>query len=202
MSDLDRDYYRMPAPEAVARLWASHGSEAVTSRYWFLNSSDRNRLNRLGRLNLGLSNRAWSRPRAATDLQECAGILAAYAIGAVYPVEVAGGFRSNAVRAAFLARGLTDRPKTSGELRGRATQDSKDAARGDQAAADRIAARRRHAEQVYAVCLAGVALVPEQPPSGRPRLPDPSPQLTAALAGFDHDAIAAVFPDLNPERTA
>lgn len=88
------------------------------------------------------------------------------------------------------------------EIRGRATQDSKDAARGDQAAADRIAARRRHAEQVYAVCLAAVAMVPEQPPTGRPRLPEPSPELAAALAGFDRDAVAAVFPSLTPERTA
>lgn len=95
MNDLDRDYYKLPAPEAVARLWASHGSEAVISRYWFLNSSDRNRLNRLGRLSLGLSKRAWSRPRAATALQEAAGVLAAYAIGAVYPIELAGAFRTN-----------------------------------------------------------------------------------------------------------
>lgn len=119
----------------------------------------------------------------------------------VYPVELAGGFRSNAVRAAFLARGLTELPKMSAEVRGRATQDSKDAARGDADAADRIAARRRHAEQVYGVCLAALALVPEQPPTGRPRLPKPSPELTAALAGFDPAAVAAVFPSLT-ERTA
>ncbi|ACS43945.1 hypothetical protein [Methylorubrum extorquens] len=201
MSSVDRSIHAFPTPEAVARLWASHGAEAVIGRYWYLNNAERSRLNRLGRVTLGLERRAWSRPRATTPEQESAAIEAAYAVGSMHGIEVAAGIRKNGVRDFCAARGLGDTPRISSELRGRLTRDSKDAARGDTAAAARIAARRRHAEQVYAVCLAALALVPDQPEAGRPRLPEPSPELAAALAGFDRDAVAAVFPSLTERQS-
>lgn len=99
--------------------------------------------------------------------------------------------KTSAIRAAFNARRLADLPTITPELRGRATQDSKDAARGDEAAAARIEARAAHAAEVYGICLA-----PEQPAYERPRLPEPTPELAVALAGFERTAVATVFPTL------
>ena len=196
MSDIDRSIHRFPTPEAVARLWASHGPEAVASRFWFMNERERSDAGRIGRIRLGWDAMAPGRKRAATADQEVAAIAAAYALGEMKSAEVAAGLGRNAIRAALVARGITDPPVISAELRGRATQDAKDASHGDAAAAARIEARRAHAAQVYAVCVAALAMVAEQPAAGRPRLPEPTPELAASLAGFEPTAVAAVFPNL------
>lgn len=196
MSDLDRLVHQFPTPEVVARLWASHGPEAVASRFWFMNERERSDAVRVGRVRLGWDALAPRRGRAASAEQEAAAIETAYAIGEMRAAEIAAGMATNGIRAAFTARGIVDTPRISAEMRGRATKDSRDAARGDAAAAARIEARRAHAEAVYAVCLTALALVPEQPLAGRPRLPEPTPELAAALAGFERTAVAAVFPTL------
>ncbi|MFE1597376.1 hypothetical protein [Methylobacterium sp. ID0610] len=199
MSDIDRSIHAFPTPQAIARLMASHGPDAVASRYWFMHDRERSDRIRVGRILLGWDAPATPRVRASTPAQEAAAIETAYAIGEMRAAEVAAGMGPNGIRAAFVARGLLDMPRISGELRGRATQDSKDAARGDATAAARIESRRAHAEAVYAVCVAALALVPEQPAAGRPRLPEPTPALAAALAGFERTAVLAVFPTLpNP----
>lgn len=201
MSDLDRLVHQFPTPEAVARLWASHGPEAVASRFWFMNERERSDAAHVGRVRLGWGALAPRRGRAASAEQEAAAIAAAYALGEMKAAEVAAGLGRNAIRAALVARGITDPPVISQEMRGLATKDARLAGEGDEAATARIEARRAHAAAVYAVCLAALALVPEQPLVGRPRLPEPTPALAAALAGFERAAVAAVFPTL-PEPPA
>jgi hypothetical protein len=196
VSDIDRSIHAFPTPEAVARLWASHGAEAVASRYWYMNDRERSDHGRIGRIRLGWDAVAPGRKRAATSEQEAAAIAAAYALGEMKSAEIAAGLGRNAIRAALVARGITDPPTISPEMRGLATRDARLAGEGDEAAAARIEARRAHAAAVYAVCLAALALVPEQPAVGRPRLPEPTPELAAALAGFERTAVLAVFPDL------
>ncbi|MFV4681418.1 hypothetical protein ACNJU6_20980, partial [Mycobacterium tuberculosis] len=93
-------------------------------------------------------------------------------IGSSAAGERAGGLSSSSLHGAFTGRGL-DWPRQSSADRSVTSRDVAKASKGDAAAAARIEARRAHERAVFAVVKAALALVPEQPPTGRPVLPEP-----------------------------
>lgn len=201
-ADINRSIHIEPTPEDVARLYASHGSEAAAGRWWWLGDRQRIDMARLGRVRLGWEpiGPAVRRRGAAPDV-EAAAIEAAYAIGSGTAGELAADVSKSCLMSAFTDRGL-DWPRISTAARRANTLLGQRAARGDAEATAAIEARLALHREIYRVCHAALALVPEQPAIGRPRMPEPSSELAAALSGFDPDAVAAVFPDLPPPPPA
>lgn len=139
----------------------------------------------------GLSQRKSTVP----DDVAAAAFAAATVLGSGHAAEIASGVSEGSLYRLAKALGV-DWPRASREIRTRNTRDSILAAQGDAEAAARIEARLAHARAVYGVCRAALALLPPQADIGRPRLPKPSPALSAALAGHDPAAVAAAFPNL------
>lgn len=195
-ADIDRAVHAEPSPEAVARLYASHGAEAALSRWWYVGERSLSDLQRVGRVRLGWApiGRA-ARPRATPPDIEAAAVEAAFVIGSGTAGERAAGMPRSSLPAAIQERGL-DWPRVSGTERGLITRLSQRAALGDAEAQAAIEARHALHRQIYLVCHAALALVPDQPAAGRPRMPEPSPEIAAALSGFEPAAVAAVYPDL------
>lgn len=193
-ADIDRSIHADPNPEAVARLCASHGVEAAAVRWWWLGDRVRNELARLGRVRLGWEPAA-VRARATPSDVEAAAIAAGFAIGSGTAGEVAAGMTRASLVPAYTERGLAPARMPAAD-RAHHTRLGQRAAQGDAEAKASIEARLAHHRQIFRVCHAALALVPEQPAIGRPRMPEPSSELAAALSGFDPAAVAAVFPDL------
>lgn len=201
MSDIDRHVHMTPKPEAVARLMASHGAMAAHSRWHWIAARTLDGMALRGGLNAAAPDRPRIRRRRGTPLDvELAAVETAFVIGSAGAAETAAGMTKSALQPALNDRCLPW-PGVSSAIRGRNTRDGQLASQGDAAAQARIEARLAHNRAVYEVCRAALALVPEQPETGRPRLPEPGPALAAALAPFPPAAVAAVFPSL-VERTA
>ncbi len=199
--DIARDVHMRPTSIAVARLVASHGSEAAEARWYWINPRTLGDWALRGRVELGWDPlpQTGARRRAFPEDVENAAVEAAFALGSGAAGEAAAGMAPSSLQRAFFARALTW-PRSSTATRSRNTRDGYLANRGDAEARARVDARLAHGRAVYEVCRAALALVPDQPPSGRPRLPEPGPALAAALATFPPAAVAAVFPSL--ERAA
>ncbi len=194
-SDIARAVYVSPTPEAVARLVASHGFDAAVARWGHvageraLATLARSGRARAGEKPLGV------RPRGAPPDVELAALETAFVLGSGRAGERAAGLSNTRLLGVVTGRGLVW-PRQSAEARGQTSRDVALARKGDLAAAARIQARRAHEQAVYAVLRAALALVPEQPPTGRPVLPEPSPALRDALKGLDRTAVEQVFPNL------
>ncbi len=190
---MSRSVYQLPTPEAVARLVASHGFDAAVSRWGHATDSrSLAALARTGRAQAG-QRPLTERPRRAASATELAAVETAFVIGSSAAGERAGGLSSSSLHGVFMGRGL-DWPRQSSEARGQTSTDVALARKGDPAAAARIESRRAHERAVFAVVQAALALVTEQPPTGRPVLPEPSQALRDALAGCEPAAIEAVLP--------
>lgn len=201
MSDIDRHVHMTPAPEAVARLMATHGPAAAHGRWYWIAARTLDGMALRGGLNTAAPDRPRIRRRRGTPLDvELAAVEAAFALGSARAAEDAAGMGKSALQPALNIRGLPW-PGVSSAVRGRNTRDGQLADQGDAAARARIEARLAFNRAVFEVCRAALALVPEQPETGRRRLPEPGPALAAALADFPPAAVEAVFPSL-VERTA
>lgn len=200
MSDIDRFVHMTPKPEAVAKLMATHGPAAAHGRWYWMAARTLDGMALRGGLNAAAPERPRIRRRRGTPIDvELAAVEAAFALGSARAAEDAAGMGKSALQPALNVRGLPW-PGVSSAIRGRNTRDGQLAAQGDAAAKARIAARLAHNRAVFEVCRAALALVPDQPETGRPRLPEPGPALAAALAPFPPAVVAAVFPSL-VERT-
>lgn len=200
--DIERVVYMRPSHIAVARLAATHGIEAAEARWHWIHPRTLGDWAMRGRVELGWdpSPLAGPRRRAFPADVENAAVEAAYALSSGAAGEAAAGMALSSLQRVFLARGL-EWPRSSTSTRSRNTRDGWLANRGDADARARVDARLAHNRAVFEVCHAALALVPEQPAAGRPRLPEPGPALVAALASFPPAAVAAVFPSL-VERTS
>lgn len=201
MRDIDRAVYRAPSPAAVAALWLSHGRAACAQRWHWLDQKSITDAVRIGLAHRG-HGEAFSRRRSAGDpARELAAVETAYQLQRVDGARKAAGLSEAIMAREFTTRGIpsSDRPKAGGSARAQATLEGRRANRGDAAAAARIAARAAHDRAVFGVVLAALALVPDQPATGRPRLPEPSDALRNALAGHDVGAVEAVFTGLLKE---
>ncbi len=196
---MTRSVHALPKPEAVARLIASHGIEAATER-WSHIAGARTfaELIRRGIAAGGQARSRRSRPRGTDPAVELAAIEVAYVLGSGRSGERAAGIPGSALLAAINERGL-EMPKITAADRGMLSRDAHAAARGDADAVARMQARHAHERAVFGVVQAALALVPDQPATGRPRMPEPSDALRNALAGHDVGAVEAVFTGLLKE---
>ncbi len=196
---MTRSVYALPKPEAVARLIASHGIEAATER-WAHIAGARTfaEMIRRGTAAGGQPRSRRSRPRGTDPAVEIAAIETAFVVGSGRSGERAAGIPGSALLAALNERGL-EPPKITAAERGRLSRDAYAASRGDPDAVARMRARHDHERAVFGVVQAALAFVPDQPATGRPRLPKPSDALREALSGHDATAIEAVFPGLLKE---
>jgi hypothetical protein len=200
-ASIDRLVYATPTPQAVARLVESHGLETAERRWHWLDRRTICGLGRMGRAILGKPSGA-SRQRATTPLQEAVAIEAAYILGSRAAGERAGGMGPSSLIYVEQLRGILDVPRADYAERGRVVALSRAAERGEPGAAEAIEAARAHELAVGQVLELALALVPEQPRVGRYRMPDPSPELAAALGECDPVAIERVFPGLSAARVA
>lgn len=197
-SDIDRVVRVTPSPAKVAALWASHGHSACLERWHWLDNKAISNAIRVG-LALREKGETFSTRRSSVGTaRELAAVETAFQLGAMRSAQFAAGVTESTLSMACTLRGIgfLERPKMSGEGRARATVLSKRANRGDAAAAAEIERERAHNRAVFRVVEAALALVPEQPPTGRPRLPEPSDALREALSGHDRAAVEQVFPKL------
>ncbi|GBU19026.1 MULTISPECIES: hypothetical protein [unclassified Methylobacterium] len=192
---MSRSVYQLPTPEAVARLVSTHGFDTAVSRWGHITDSRAlASLARTGRAQAGQRPLA-ERPRRTPSDIELAALETACVIGSLSAGVRVAGINESSLCGVFTGRGL-DWPRQSSAARAVTSTDVALSHRGDLAAAARIQARRAHEQAVYAVLRAALALVPEQPPTGRPVLPEPSPALRDALKGLDRTAVEQVFPNL------
>ncbi|BCM83809.1 hypothetical protein [Methylobacterium indicum] len=194
-ASIDRNVYITPSPQAVATLMASHGSEACEKRWHWIDPRTLGGFARTGRALLGQSPGV-KRPRSTSPLQEAVGIEAAYALRSRAAGERAAGMGKNLLMYIEQARGLTDLPRADYAERGRTVSLSRAAERGEPGAAEAREAARAFELAVGRVLELALALVPEQPATGRFRLPEPSPALATALAGCERAAVERVLPSL------
>jgi hypothetical protein len=194
-ASIDRLVYVTPKPEVVARLIESHGLETAERRWHWLDRSTLSSMGRLGRALLGQSSGV-KRPRSTTRLQEAVGIEAGYVLGSRAAGERAADMRPSSLTAIEHERGLVDMPRVDNAEKGRALSLKRAADRGEPGAAEAIQAARAFEKAVARVLELALALVPEQPATGRFCLPEPSPELAAALSGCERAAVERVFPGL------
>ncbi|UYW28299.1 hypothetical protein OKC48_07230 [Methylorubrum extorquens] len=197
-ASIDRDVYMTPEPEAVARLVDQYGAEAAEERWHWIDARSLGNLARAGRARLGMRSLNPGRTRSSDAAQEAAAVEVAFLVGSQRAGERAAGMNLNGLLGVLNERGITDMPKLRGAARAENSRDGHLASRGDAEAAARIEARLEHERDLYAVMRAALALVPEQPATGRYVLPENSPALAAALAGHPPDAVDRAFPGLLP----
>lgn len=195
MTCVDHAAYMRPKPEAVARLVASHGLEAATTRWHWMDERTLCAIARTGRAALGEAPLA-KKSRSFTDEDAAVAVEASYVLGSTTRGERAAGIYDNGGRSCFDMRGL-DYVRVSAEERGRAARVGHAANRGDDAAIAERDALHAHEVAVGRVIRAALRLIPEQPATGRYVLPPVGDALRAALAGEDPTAAAAVFPKLD-----
>lgn len=202
MTCVDHAAYMRPKPEAVARLVASHGLEAATTRWHWMDERTLCAIARTGRAALGEASLA-RKARSFTDEDAAVAVEASYVLGSTTRGERAAGIYDNGGRSCFDMRGL-DYMRVSAEERGRAARIGHAANRGDAAAIAERDAMHAHEAAVGRVIRAALRLAPEQPATGRYVLPPVGDALRAALAGEDPTAAAAVFPglDLTPVESS
>ncbi|GJD97493.1 hypothetical protein [Methylobacterium iners] len=195
---IDSNVYKKPTPVAVARLIETHSFEAAAARWHWLDKRTLNSLAQSGRAAAGQAG-SIRRPRTYADLDAAVCLEAAYVLGSTTRGERAAGVPPNAGIGIFNARGL---PKVgiSPAERGIASRIGHGIRAGDPHA---IAQRERQTTfelGVGRVLRIALALVHDQPATGRYCLPAPGEALRLALQGEDPAAVTAVFPgfDLAP----
>ncbi|WP_279357300.1 hypothetical protein [Methylobacterium indicum] len=194
-ASIDRLVYATPAPEVVARLIESHGLEVAEGRWHWLERRTICGLGRMGRAILGKPSGV-KRPRASTPLQEGVAVEAAFVLGSRAAGERAAAMGPSSLLAIEQERGILNLPRADYAERGRIVARSRAAERGEPGAAEAIEATREFERQVGQVLTIALGLVPEQPPTGRYRLPELSPELAAALGECERAAVLKVFPGL------
>lgn len=197
-ASIDRDVYMTPTPEAVARLVDQYGAEAAEERWHWIDARSLGSLARAGRARLGMRSLNAGKKRSSDAAQEAAAVEVAFLVASQRAGERAAGMNMSGILGVLHERGITDAPRLRGAARGENSRDGHLASRGDAVAAARIEARLEHERDLYAVMRAALALVPEQPATGRYVLPENSPALAAALAGHPPDAVDRAFPGLLP----
>ncbi|KQP33804.1 hypothetical protein ASF49_08025 [Methylobacterium sp. Leaf104] len=195
-ASINKLVYETPSPEKVARIFAACGAEAAEERWHWIEPRTLGGLARAGRAILSGTVSASSRVRTASPEQEAVAIEAGFVLGSRKAGERAAGMGLNTLMCVEHERGILDMPRISPRDRGRNAQDGHAANRGDADAAARIEARHAHERAVAGVLRVALAMVPDQPSTGRYRLPKADGELAAALVGHDPAAIAAVFPGL------
>ncbi|MCJ2048796.1 hypothetical protein [Methylobacterium sp. J-070] len=200
MSSVDSGVYVRPSPVAVARLYESHGAEAALARWHWLNERTLGAMARNGRAAQGQAH-LLNRLRGYSDLDAAVCIEAAHALGSGRRGERAAGVTLNPVGTIFATRGLPP-VAVSKEERGRATRLGHAANKRDLEAVAARAAQHALEAAVGSVLRKALAMVPDQPSTGRYLLPAVTDALREVLAGEPADAIALVFPDLAQEPAA
>ncbi|KQO49744.1 hypothetical protein [Methylobacterium sp. Leaf85] len=195
-ASINKLVYETPSPEKVAKIFATCGAEAAEERWHWIEPRTLGALARAGRAILSGTVSASSRVRTASPEQEAVAIEAGFALRSRAAGERAAGMGLNSLMCVEHERGILDMPRISPRDRGRNALDGHAANRGDADAAARIEARHAHERAVAGVLRVALAMVPDQPSTGRYRLPEPTDELAAALAGHDPAAIAIVFPGL------
>lgn len=194
-ASIDRNVYITPSPQAVAKLMASHGSEACERRWYWIDPRTLGGLARTGRAVLGQPSGV-KRARATTPLQEAVAMEAGFLLGSRAAGERAARMSANTLQYIEQERGITDMPRAAYDERRRRGELTRAADRGDPVAAAAIEATREFELAIGKVLTIALALVPEQPPTGRYRLPPPSPELAAALGECERAAVLKAFPTL------
>jgi hypothetical protein len=188
--------YVRPTPAQVAQLVDSRGADAASARWHWMGDRTLNALARQGRAALGLAPKVkYARRRSYTDEQAAIDVEAAFVLGSLGRAERAAGMRHNTAKSAFETRGLAWRT-ISPEDRGVATAIGRGASDGDATAIAALEARRAFEDAVASVRRRALALVAEQPETGRYQLPQQDAALAEVLRDEDPAAISAVFPDL------
>ncbi len=190
---IDRALYITPSDASVARLYRSHGIEACTNRWWWIQGRVLLAAARRAMLADGAVIHSINRRRSTPPDLEAAAVEAAYVLGSAHAAERASGISSGALICILARRGLRV-PAGLSHLRGLHALQRRQANAGDRAAADAIEAREAHERDVVQVLRCALALVPDQPAAGRYVLPEPGPALDAAVAGLPAAAVSAVFP--------
>jgi hypothetical protein len=191
---IDAHVYRQPTPAQVAALIDSHGLDAATTRWHYVGERTLSSMARTHRRSQGVGV-PYTKRRSYTEVEAAVLVEAAAIFGSATSGERAAGVCDSASITAHQARGLTA-PRISSAARGALASLGRRANHGDAAAVAERDAIHAHERAVGAVLRAALALVPEQPGTGRYRLPPVDDALRAALADLDPAAIAAVFPDL------
>lgn len=194
-ANVDLDIYQDPPPALAAKIVSEYGLEAAATRWHWMSERRLSNIAAMGRAQAGVVSRGRPGSRASDDLDYAVGMEAAFALGSSRAGERAGGLRLNALIGHSALRGLVP-PAITPEERGRNSRDGNLAGRGDAEAAARIEVRHAFEQAVGAVLRDVLPMVPDQPGTGRYRLPPVAPELAAALAGHHQAAVALVFPDL------
>lgn len=195
MSSVDQKVYQDPTPAKVAALVESHSLEAAIGRWFWLDKRTLCSLAQAGRAAQGVVLKRASTRRAFSDLDAAVCVEASYALGSMARGERASGVPHNSTRGLFPARGL-DYVRISTKERAQATMMGIRAKDGDTDAKADIERRREHELAVGEVLRRALALVGDQPATGRYVLPPVDTALRESLVGLPRTAIGTVFPDL------
>lgn len=194
-ANLDIKLYRDPDPALVARIVRDYGSDAAETRWHWMSGRRLAQIAAVGRAQAGRPNPGRASARTFEDSVYAVATEAAFALGSGRAGERGAGLPDNILINHLAQRGLAG-PVVCADLRGLYSLETKRARAGDAAAAARIESRHAHERAVAGVLRVALAMVPDQPSTGRYRLPEPTDELAAALAGHDPAAIATVFPGL------
>ncbi|WP_289016115.1 hypothetical protein [uncultured Methylobacterium sp.] len=194
-ANVDLDVYQDPDPVVVHRIIAQYGDEAAAERWHWMSSRRLASIAARGRARDGAVARM-RRTSGYDPLTIAVAIETAFAVGSGTSGERAVGMQKGNLLNYLAQRGLSN-PAITPEERGRVSRDGARALRGDSDAAARVEARHAHERAVASVLRIALPMVDPQPRVGRYRLPEPSPELAAALAGHDPVAVVTVFPALS-----
>ncbi|GJD90604.1 hypothetical protein BHAOGJBA_4146 [Methylobacterium hispanicum] len=198
----------MPAASLVARIVDSYGADAAAERWAWLGERTISTLAQKGRAQAGdvAPRRAGGRPMACSEIDAAVAIESGFALGSASRGIRAAGITVS-YQGVYSRRGLTP-PMISPAERGIASALAGAARRGDAKATAAWESRLAFEAAVGSVVRAALALVPEQPATGRYVFPPAAAALAEALRDQDPGAVAAVFPALaeiaqaEPEPTA
>ncbi|TXM91067.1 hypothetical protein [Methylobacterium sp. WL116] len=197
MSTVDTHVFMRPSAAKVAALVESHSLEAAIARWYWLDKRTIFTLAQAGRAAQGVVHRKTATRRAFSDLDAAVCVEASYALGSMARGERASGVPHNSTRGLFPTRGL-DYVRISTKERAQATMMGIRAKDGDTDAKANIERRREHELAVGEVLRRALALVGDQPATGRYVLPPVDAALRESLVGLPGTAIGAVFPALGP----
>ncbi|MCF4127889.1 hypothetical protein [Methylobacterium sp. SyP6R] len=196
LSSIDADVYEAPAAALVAGIVDSHGLEAACERWFWVGERTLCSLAQKGRAQKGdvAPRRTGGRGLSCSELDAAVAVEAGYVLGSAQRGIRAAGVSVGA-QGLYSRRGLTP-PTISSEERGIATSLGARARRGDAEAAAAWQARLDFEAAVGSVIRAALALVAEQPATGRHVLPPVDAALAEALRDQDPAAVAFAFPGL------
>lgn len=171
LSSIDADVYEAPAAALVAGIVDSHGLEAACERWFWVGERTLCSLAQKGRAQKGdvAPRRTGGRGLSCSELDAAVAVEAGYVLGSAQRGIRAAGVSVGA-QGLYSRRGLTP-PTISSEERGIATSLGARARRGDAEAAAAWQARLDFEAAVGSVIRAALALVAEQPATGRHVLP-------------------------------